>query len=70
MIRVSFVVLEAKSEDKDPLDGKEQPVGMLNHRIRFVILPMAIYIIFKFRAWKSKRHYYFPTYQSLKHVEP
>lgn len=66
-----YVVLEAKSEDKDPLDGKEQARHYAqSQNVRFVILSNGNMHYF----WDLERGNptiitVFPTAESLKHFE-
>lgn len=66
-----FVVLEAKSEDKDPLDGKEQARRYAqSQNIRFVILSNGnLHYFWNLEHGNPTVIITFPTYQSLKHVE-
>ena len=66
-----LVVLEAKSEDKDPLDGKEQARRYAQQQnVRFIILSNGNLHYF----WDTERGSptiitVFPTLESLKHLE-
>src|SRR3989344_7864456 len=66
-----YMVLEAKSEDKDPLDGKEQArhyAQSLN--IRFVILSNGnIHYFWNLERGNPQIITVFPTQESLKHFE-
>src|SRR3989344_4639295 len=66
-----FVVLEAKSEDKDPLDGKEQARRYAqSQNIRFIILSNGnLHYFWNLEHGNPSVIISFPTYQSLKHVE-
>lgn len=66
-----YVVLEAKSEDKDPLDGKEQArhyAQSLN--VRFVILSNGnLHYFWDLERGNPTVIIQFPTPESIKHVE-
>src|SRR3989338_9696212 len=66
-----FVVLEAKSEDKDPLDGKEQArryAQSLN--VRFIILSNGnIHYFWDLERGNPQIITIFPTQESLKHFQ-
>jgi len=66
-----YVVLEAKSEDKDPLNGKEQArryAQSLN--VRFIILSNGnIYYFWDLERGNPQIITIFPTQESLKHFE-
>lgn len=66
-----FVVLEAKSEDKDPLDGKEQARRYaLSQNVRFIILSNGnIHYFWDLERGNPTIITSFPTYDSLKHLE-
>lgn len=66
-----FVVLEAKSEDKDPLDGKEQARRYAqSQNVRFVILSNGnLHYFWNLEHGSPSVIIAFPTYKSLKHVE-
>jgi len=64
-----FVVLEAKSEDKDPLIGKEQARNYANSlKARYVILSNGnIHYLWDLEKGNPELITNFPTYESLKH---
>src|SRR3990167_7219909 len=66
-----YVVLEAKSEDKDPLDGKEQARRYAqSQNVRFIILSNGnLHYFWDLERGKPSVIIQFPTYQSLKHSE-
>ncbi|MCL4497279.1 MAG: DEAD/DEAH box helicase family protein [Deltaproteobacteria bacterium] len=66
-----FVVLEAKSEDKDPLDGKEQARRYAqSQNIRFIILSNGnLHYLWDLEHGNPAVIITFPTYESLKHLE-
>ena len=66
-----FVVLEAKSEDKDPLDGKEQARRYAqSQNVRFIILSNGnLHYFWDLERGNPSVIITFPTYQSLKHSE-
>src|SRR3990167_8719948 len=66
-----FVVLEAKSEDKDPLDGKEQARRYAqSQNVRFIILSNGnLHYFWDLQRGNPSVIITFPTYQSLKHSE-
>jgi len=66
-----FVVLEAKSEDKDPLDGKEQARRYAqSQNVRFVILSNGnLHYFWDLERGNPSIITTFPTYESLKHLE-
>ncbi|MFA4872838.1 MAG: DEAD/DEAH box helicase family protein [Patescibacteria group bacterium] len=66
-----FVVLEAKSEDKDPLDGKEQARRYAqSQNARFIILSNGnLHYLWDVERGNPTVIITFPTYESLKHFE-
>jgi len=66
-----FVVLEAKSEDKDPLDGKEQARRYAqSQNARFIILSNGnLHYFWDLERGNPTVITTFPTYESLKHLE-
>ena len=66
-----FVVLEAKSEDKDPLDGKEQARRYAqSQNARFIILSNGnLHYLWDIERGNPTVIIAFPTYESLKHFE-
>src|SRR3989344_4124234 len=66
-----FVVLEAKSEDKDPLDGKEQARRYAqSQNARFIILSNGnLHYFWDLERGNQTVITTFPTYESLKHLE-
>jgi type I restriction enzyme, R subunit len=66
-----FVVLEAKSEDKNPLDGKEQARRYAqSQNVRFIILSNGnINYLWDLERGNPTVIIAFPTYISLKHFE-
>jgi len=66
-----FVVLEAKSEDKNPLDGKEQARRYaMSLSVRFVILSNGnLHYFWDIEHGSPRVIINFPTYDSLKHLE-
>jgi type I restriction enzyme R subunit len=66
-----FVVLEAKSEDKDPLDGKEQARRYAqSQNARFIILSNGnLHYLWDLERGNPTVVITFPTYESLKHFE-
>jgi len=64
-----FVVLEAKSEDKNPLDGKEQARNYAKSlNVRFMILSNGnIHYFWDLERVNPELITNFPTYESLKH---
>ncbi len=66
-----FVVLEAKSEDKDPLDGKEQARRYAqSQNTRFIILSNGnLHYLWDLEHGNPAVIITFPTYESLKHIE-
>lgn len=66
-----FVVLEAKSEDKDPLDGKEQARRYAqSQNARFIILSNGnLHYLWDLERGNPTVVITFPTYESLKHLE-
>jgi type I restriction enzyme R subunit len=66
-----FVVLEAKSEDKDPLDGKEQARRYAqSQNARFIILSNGnLHYFWDLERGNPTIITTFPTYESLKHIE-
>jgi len=66
-----FVVLEAKSEDKDPLSGKEQARRYAqSQNARFVILSNGnLHYFWDLERGNPTIITTFPTYESLKHFE-
>ena len=66
-----FVVLEAKSEDKDPLSGKEQARHYAqSQNARFVILSNGnLHYFWDLERGNPTIITAFPTYESLKHFE-
>ena len=66
-----FVVLEAKSEDKDPLDGKEQARRYAqSQNARFIILSNGnLHYLWDLERGNPTVIITFPTYESLKHFE-
>lgn len=66
-----FVVLEAKSEDKDPLDGKEQARRYAqSQNTRFIILSNGnLHYLWDLERGNPTIVITFPTYESLKHLE-
>ncbi len=66
-----FVVLEAKSEDKDPLSGKEQARRYAqSQNVRFVILSNGnLHYFWDLERGNPTIITTFPTYESLKHFE-
>ena len=66
-----FVVLEAKSEDKDPLDGKEQARRYAQSQsARFIILSNGnLHYLWDLERGNPTVIITFPTYESLKHFE-
>mgnify|MGYP001574027486 FL=1 len=66
-----FVVLEAKSEDKDPLDGKEQARRYAqSQNVRFIILSNGnLHYLWDLERGNPTVIITFPTYESLKHFE-
>lgn len=66
-----YVVLEAKSEDKDPLDGKEQARRYAqSQNVRFVILSNGnIHYFWNLERGNPQIITTFPTQESLKHFE-
>jgi type I restriction enzyme R subunit len=66
-----FVVLEAKSEDKDPLDGKEQARRYAqSQNARFIILSNGnLHYLWDVERGNPTVIITFPTYKSLKHFE-
>ncbi len=66
-----FVVLEAKSEDKDPLDGKEQARRYAqSQNVRFIILSNGnLHYFWDLERGNPSIITSFPTYESLKHLE-
>ncbi len=65
-----FVVLEAKSEDKDPLDGKEQARRYAqSQNTRFIILSNGnLHYLWDIEHGNPAVIITFPTYESLKHL--
>lgn len=65
-----FVVLEAKSEDKDPLDGKEQARRYAqSQNTRFIILSNGnLHYLWDIEHGNPTVIITFPTYESLKHL--
>jgi type I restriction enzyme R subunit len=66
-----FVVLEAKSEDKDPLVGKEQARRYAqSQNVRFIILSNGnLHYFWNVESGNPTVITAFPTYESLKHLE-
>lgn len=66
-----LVVLEAKSEDRDPLDGKEQARRYAqSQNVRFVILSNGnLHYFWDLERGNPTIVTTFPTYESLKHSE-
>lgn len=66
-----FVVLEAKSEDKDPLFGKEQARRYAqSQNVRFVVLSNGnLHYFWDLERGNPTIITTFPTYESLKHFE-
>jgi len=66
-----FVVLEAKSEDKDPLDGKEQARRYAqSQNVRFIILSNGnLHYFWDLERGNPTIITTFPTFESLKHLE-
>lgn len=66
-----FVVLEAKSEDKDPLDGKEQARRYAqSQNTRFIILSNGnLHYLWDLEHGNPAVIITFPTYESLKHLK-
>jgi type I restriction enzyme R subunit len=66
-----FVVLEAKSEDKDPLDGKEQARRYAqSQNARFIILSNGnLHYFWDLERGNPTVITVFPTFESLKHLE-
>jgi len=66
-----FVVLEAKSEDKDPLDGKEQARRYAqSQNARFIILSNGnLHYLWDVERGNPTVIITSPTYESLKHFE-
>lgn len=66
-----FVVLEAKSEEKDPLDGKEQARRYAqSQNARFIILSNGnLHYLWDVERGNPTVIITFPTYESLKHFE-
>ena len=66
-----LVVLEAKSEDKDPLDGKEQARRYAqSQNARFIILSNGnIHYFWDLERGNPTIITVFPTFESLKHLE-
>jgi type I restriction enzyme R subunit len=66
-----FVVLEAKSEDKDPLYGKEQARRYAqSQNVRFIILSNGnLHYFWDLERGNPTIITTFPTYESLKHFE-
>jgi type I restriction enzyme, R subunit len=66
-----FVILEAKSEDKDPLDGKEQARRYAqSQNARFIILSNGnLHYLWDVERGNPTVIITFPTYESLKHFE-
>jgi len=66
-----FVVLEAKSEDKDPLDGKEQARRYAqSQNARFIILSNGnLHYLWDVERGNPTVIITFPNYESLKHFE-
>lgn len=66
-----FVVLEAKSEDKDPLDGKEQARRYAqSQNARFIILSNGnLHYLWDIERGNPTVIIAFPTYESMKHFE-
>jgi len=66
-----FVVLEAKSEDKDPLCGKEQARRYAqSQNVRFIILSNGnLHYFWDLERGNPTIITTFPTYESLKHFE-
>lgn len=66
-----YVILEAKSEDKDPLDGKEQARRYAqSQNVRFVILSNGnIHYFWNLERGNPQIITSFPTQESLKHFE-
>lgn len=66
-----FVVLEAKSEDKNPLDGKEQARRYAqSQNARFIILSNGnFHYLWDLEHGNPAVIIAFPTYESLKHLE-
>jgi len=66
-----FVVLEAKSEDKDPLDGKEQARRYAqSQNARFIILSNGnLHYFWDLERGNPAIITTFPTFESLKHLE-
>lgn len=64
-----FIIVEAKSEDKDPLDGKEQARRYANYvKARYIILSNGnIHYLWDLEKGNPELITKFPTYQSLKH---
>jgi type I restriction enzyme R subunit len=66
-----FVILEAKSEDKDPLDGKEQARRYAQaQNVRFVILSNGnLHYFWDLERGSPSVITTFPTFESIKHLE-
>ena len=66
-----FVVLEAKSEDKDPLDGKEQARRYAqSQNTRFIILSNGnLHYLWDLEHGNPAVIITFPTFESLRHLE-
>jgi len=66
-----FVILEAKSEDKDPLDGKEQARRYAqSQNVRFIILSNGnLHYFWDLERGNPTVITTFPTYESLQHLE-
>src|SRR3989339_1075453 len=66
-----FVVMEAKSEDKDPLDGKEQARRYAqSQNVRFIILSNGnLHYFWDLERGNPSVVIAFPTYESLKHSQ-
>lgn len=66
-----FVILEAKSEDKDPLDGKEQARRYAQaQNVRFVILSNGnLHYFWDLERGNPSVITVFPSFESIKHLE-